>query len=78
MRITIAVIAVALFVIHSAHVQTPIEAQSASPSSAILKLTVDGFAIPGQLFAWLGKVVKQDGTRLLPQRSQSTPDWWKP
>ena len=33
---------------------------------------------PGQLFAWLGKVVKQDGTRLLPQRSQATPDWWKP
>src|SRR5687767_5806585 len=39
MRITIAVIAVALFVIHSAHVQTPIEAQSASPSSAIPNLT---------------------------------------
>ena len=41
-------------------------------------ITVEGFAIPGQAFAWLGKVTKQDGTRLLPQRSQATPDWWKP
>jgi hypothetical protein len=41
-------------------------------------ITVEGFAIPGQPFAWLGKVTKQDGTRLLPQRSQATPDWWKP
>ena len=41
-------------------------------------ITVEGFAIPGQPYAWLGKVTKQDGTRLLPQRSQATPDWWKP
>ena len=41
-------------------------------------ITVEGFPIPGQLFAWLGKVTKQDGTRLLPQRSTATPDWWKP
>jgi hypothetical protein len=41
-------------------------------------ITVEGFAIPGQPFAWLGKVTKQDGTRLLPQRSQATPEWWKP
>ena len=41
-------------------------------------VTVEGFPIPGQLFAWLGKVTKQDGTRLLPQRSSATPDWWKP
>jgi hypothetical protein len=42
------------------------------------QVTVEGFPIPGQLFAWLGKVTKQDGTRLLPQRSSATPDWWKP
>ena len=65
MRITIAVIVVALSVIHSAHVATPAVGEV---------MTVEGFAIPGQLFAWLGKVVKQDGTRLLPQRSQATPD----
>ena len=41
-------------------------------------ITVEGFAIPGQPYAWLGKVTKQDGTRLLPQRSTATPDWWKP
>ena len=41
-------------------------------------ITVEGFPIPGQLFAWLGKVTKQDGTRLLPQRSTATPDWWQP
>lgn len=41
-------------------------------------VTVEGFAIPGQPFAWLGKVTKQNGTRLLPQRSQATPDWWEP
>jgi hypothetical protein len=42
------------------------------------QVTVEGFPIPGQLFAWLGKVTKADGTRLLPQRSTATPDWWKP
>jgi hypothetical protein len=41
-------------------------------------VTVEGFPIPGQPFAWLGKVTKADGTRLLPQRSSATPDWWKP
>ena len=42
------------------------------------EVTVEGFPIPGQLLAWLGKVTKQDGTKLLPQRSSATPDWWKP
>ena len=42
------------------------------------QVTVEGFPIPGQLFAWLGKVTKADGTSLLPQRSSATPDWWKP
>ena len=42
------------------------------------QVTVEGFPIPGQLFAWLGKVTKADGTKLLPQRSSATPDWWKP
>jgi Family of unknown function (DUF6152) len=42
------------------------------------EITAEGFPIPGQPYAWLGKVVKQDGTRLLPQRSSATPDWWKP
>ena len=41
-------------------------------------VTIEGFAIPGQPFAWLGKVTKADGTRLLPQRSTATPDWWNP
>jgi hypothetical protein len=41
-------------------------------------VTVEGFPIAGQQFAWLGKVTKADGTRLLPQRSSATPDWWKP
>lgn len=41
-------------------------------------VTVEGFPIPGQQFAWLGKVTKADGTRLLPQRSSATPDWWNP
>ena len=41
-------------------------------------ITVEGFPIPGQPFAWLGKVTKADGIRLLPQRSSATPDWWKP
>ena len=42
------------------------------------QVTVEGFPIPGQPFAWLGKVTKADGIRLLPQRSSATPDWWKP
>src|SRR6186997_1224771 len=42
------------------------------------QVTVEGFPIPGQFFAWLGKVTKADGTKLLPQRSSATPDWWKP
>lgn len=41
-------------------------------------VTIEGFPIPGQPFAWLGKVTKADGTRLLPQRSNATPDWWNP
>jgi hypothetical protein len=41
-------------------------------------VTVEGFPIPGTLYAWLGKVTKADGTRLLPQRSSATPEWWKP
>ena len=99
MRITIAVIAVALFVIHSAHVyvetndtdgKVVVWRFESTPAAWLIRegftqdslsvgevITVEGFAIPGQLFAWLGKVVKQDGTRLLP-RSQATPDWWKP
>jgi exopolysaccharide biosynthesis protein len=39
---------------------------------------VEGFPIPGQPFAWLGMVTKADGTRLRPQRSSATPDWWNP
>ncbi len=42
------------------------------------QVTVEGFPIPGQLFAWLGKVTKADGTKLLPKRSSATPDWWTP
>ena len=42
------------------------------------QVTVEGFSIPGQPFAWLGKIMKADGTRLLPQRSTATPDWWTP
>ena len=42
------------------------------------QVTVEGFPIPGQLFAWLGKVTKADGTTILPQRSSATPEWWKP
>jgi hypothetical protein len=41
-------------------------------------VTVEGFPIAGQPFAWLGMVTKADGTRLRPQRSSATPDWWKP
>jgi hypothetical protein len=32
----------------------------------------------GQTYAWLGKVTKQDGTKLVPQRSTGTPPGWKP
>jgi hypothetical protein len=42
------------------------------------QVTVEGFPIPGQHFAWLGMVTKADGTRLRPQRSSATPDWWNP
>lgn len=41
-------------------------------------VTVEGFPIPGQPFAWLGMVTKADGTILRPQRSSATPDWWNP
>ncbi|NOT25083.1 MAG: hypothetical protein HOP16_03170 [Acidobacteria bacterium] len=41
-------------------------------------VTVEGFPIPGQPFAWLGMVTKADGTILRPQRSSATPDWWRP
>ncbi len=41
-------------------------------------VTVEGFPLLGQPYAWLGKVTKQDGTRLLPQRSSATPTGWKP
>jgi hypothetical protein len=42
------------------------------------QVTVEGFPIPNQHFAWLGMVTKADGTRLRPQRSSATPDWWNP
>jgi hypothetical protein len=42
------------------------------------QVTVEGFPIPGQPFAWLGMVTKADGTKLRPQRSSATPDWWNP
>jgi Family of unknown function (DUF6152) len=42
------------------------------------QVTVEGFPIPGQYFAWLGMVTKADGTRLRPQRSSARPDWWNP
>ena len=41
-------------------------------------VTVEGFPLVGQPYAWLGKVTKQDGTKLLPQRSTATPPGWKP
>jgi len=41
-------------------------------------VTVEGFPIPGSLYAWLGMVTKEDGTRLRPQRSSATPEWWHP
>jgi hypothetical protein len=42
------------------------------------EITAEGFPILGMPYAWLGQVTKQDGTKLLPQRSSATPDWWKP
>jgi hypothetical protein len=41
-------------------------------------VTVEGFPLVGQPYAWLGKVTKQDGTKLVPQRSTGTPPGWKP
>jgi hypothetical protein len=41
-------------------------------------VTVEGFPLVGQPYAWLGKVTKQDGTKLVPQRSTGTPSGWKP
>ena len=41
-------------------------------------VTVEGFPIPGSLYAWLGMVTTKDGTRLRPQRSTATPAWWNP
>ena len=41
-------------------------------------VTAEGFPIPGQAYAWLGKITKADGTRLLPQRSSATPPCWNP
>ena len=41
-------------------------------------VTVEGFPLPGQPYAWLGKGTKQDGTKLLPQRSTATPAGWVP
>lgn len=41
-------------------------------------VTAEGFPLVGQPYAWLGKVTKQDGTRLLPQRSSATPPGWNP
>ena len=41
-------------------------------------VTAEGFPIPGQPYAWLGKVTKADGTKLLPQRSSATPPGWTP
>src|SRR5712691_4576264 len=40
-------------------------------------VTVEGFPLLGETYAWLGKVTKQDGTKLLPQRSSATPPRWK-
>ena len=42
------------------------------------QVTVEGFPLLGQPYAWLGKVTRQDGTKLLPQRSSATPPGWKP
>jgi hypothetical protein len=42
------------------------------------QVTVEGFPIAGQPFAWLGMITKADGKRLRPQRSSATPDWWNP
>ena len=41
-------------------------------------VTVEGFPLVGQPYAWLGKVTKQDGTKLVPQRSTGTPPGWQP
>jgi hypothetical protein len=41
-------------------------------------VTVEGFPLVGQPYAWLGKVTKQDGTKLVPQRSTGTPPGWTP
>ena len=42
------------------------------------QVTAEGFPLPGQPYAWLGKITKADGTRLLPQRSSATPPGWNP
>jgi hypothetical protein len=41
-------------------------------------VTAEGFPLVGQPYAWLGKVTKEDGTVLLPQRSTATPPGWNP
>ena len=41
-------------------------------------VTAEGFPLVGQPYAWLGKITKQDGTKLLPQRSTATPPGWNP
>jgi hypothetical protein len=41
-------------------------------------VTAEGFPLPGQPYAWLGKITKEDGTKLLPQRSTATPPGWNP
>ena len=41
-------------------------------------VTAEGFPLVGKPYAWLGKVTKQDGTVLLPQRSSATPPGWNP
>jgi hypothetical protein len=41
-------------------------------------VTAEGFPLVGQPYAWLGKITKEDGTKLLPQRSSATPAGWNP
>ena len=41
-------------------------------------VTAEGFPLVGEPYAWLGKVTKDDGTVLLPQRSSATPPGWNP
>jgi hypothetical protein len=42
------------------------------------EVTVEGFPVVGEKYAWLGKVTKQDGTKLLPPRASATPPDYMP